>query len=130
MHVIDRDLREDEATNLKIQKMPYITPSIVESAVQLSPAMPDSIDPYQISPEQERAFYEASSASKGQIAAQKHSKEELLKAHFQNLELLQNSKTATKHLILSTAYSPSVSSLGTLQKVRNSFKWIPKPNVK
>jgi hypothetical protein len=79
--------------------------------------MADSIDPYQISPEQERAFYEASSSCQGQIATQKHSKEGLLKTHFKNLELLKDPKTATKHLILSTAYSPSVSSLDTLQKV-------------
>ncbi len=102
---------------LKVQKMPYITPSIVKSPDEVFPAMADSIDPYQISPEQERAFYDASSASQGQLAIQKHSKKYLLETHLMNLELLQDSKHKTKHLILSTAYSPSVCSFNTLQKV-------------
>lgn len=107
---------------MKIQKMPYINPSIVNPSVQVSPEMADSIDPYQISPEQERAFYEASSSRQGQITTQKHSKEELLKTHFKNLELLKDPKTATKHLILSTAYSPSVFSLDALQKVSKQLE--------
>ena len=79
--------------------------------------MADSIDTYQISPEQEGSFYEASAAFQGQVIAQKHSREELLKIHLKNLKLLQTPKTATKQVILPTAYRPSVSPLNTLQKV-------------
>lgn len=106
-----------KAMTLKVQKMPYITSSIVRSPDEVFPAMADSIDPYQISPEQERAFYEASSASQGQLAIQKHSKKYLLETHLKNLEQLHDPKPTTKHLILSTAYSLSVSSFDTLQKV-------------
>jgi hypothetical protein len=83
----------------------------------MSRAIDDSVDTYEISPDQEKAFYQKSSAFQGQKAVQKHSKEELLKAHFRNLELLQSSKNATKQLVLLTAYSPSNSTLDTLQKV-------------
>jgi hypothetical protein len=65
--------------------------------------MADSVDTYRISPEHEKASHEASTAFQGQIAVQKHSKEELLKTHFNNLELLKNSKIATKQLILPSA---------------------------
>jgi hypothetical protein len=98
-----------KAKILKVQKMPYITPSIVKSPNEVFPAMADSIDPYQISPQQDRDFYEASSASQGQLAIQKHSKEYLLETHLKDLELFHDSKPTTKHLTLSTAHSPSVS---------------------
>jgi hypothetical protein len=101
----------------RFDKMPYINPSLVDSSVQVPFPMADSIDTYQISPEQERSFYEASSALKGQIIAQKRSREELLKVHSKNLKLLQNPKTTTKQLILPTAYRPSLSPLDALQKV-------------
>jgi hypothetical protein len=117
MHAIIRGLGEIDAMVLKIQKMPCITPSIVNSDQQVSSAMTESIDTYQTSPDQEKAFYDASPALQGQVTSQKHSKEELVKAHFKNLELLQNSKPANKELILPTAYSPSSASLSTLQKV-------------
>jgi hypothetical protein len=120
MHTIVQDsegVDPVKAMTLKVQTMPYVTPSIVKSPDEVFSAMGDSIEPYQISPEQERAFYEASSASQGQLATQKHSKKYLLETHLKNLELLRDSKATTKHLILSTAYSPSVCSLYTLQKV-------------
>jgi hypothetical protein len=97
--------------------MPYITPSVVNSDQQVSSAMTESIDTYQTSLDQEKAFYDASPALQGQVTSQKHSKEELVKARFKNLELLKNSKPANKELILPTAYSPSSASLSTLQKV-------------
>jgi hypothetical protein len=117
MHAIVRGLGEIDAMVLKIQKMLYITPSIVNSDQQVSSAMTESIDTYRTPPDQEKAFYDASPAFQGRVSSQKHSKEELVKAHFKNLELLKNSKPATKELILPTAYSPSSASLSTLQKV-------------
>ena len=120
MHKIVQDSKGVDliqAMTLKVQKMPYSTPSIVKSPDEVFPAMADSIDPCQISPEQERALFEASSASQGKLAIQKHSKEYLLETHLKNLELFHDSKPTTKYLILSTAYSPSVSSFDTLQKV-------------
>ena len=99
---------------LKIQKMPYNTPSIVNSDQQVSSAMTELID---TPPYQGQAFYDASPAFQGQVASQKHSKEELVKAHFKNHELLKNSKPANRKLILPTVYSPSSVSLSTIQKV-------------
>jgi hypothetical protein len=110
-------LEEVEAMVLKIQKMPYITPVIVNSDPHVSSAMTESINTYRTSPDQEKALYAASTPFQGQAASQKYSKEELVKAHFKNLELLRNSKPAIKELILPTAYSPSSASLDTLQKV-------------
>jgi hypothetical protein len=75
------------AMTLKVQKMPYITPSIVKSPDEVFPSMADSLDPYQVSPEQERTFYEASSANQGQLAIQTHSKEYLLETYLKNPEL-------------------------------------------
>jgi hypothetical protein len=53
MHKIVQDSKGVDliqAMTLKVQKMPYITPSIVKSPDEVFPAMADSIDPYQISP--------------------------------------------------------------------------------
>lgn len=80
-------------------------------------AMAKLVDTYETSPEKEKNLYLASATLQGRPAIQKHSKEELLKTHFKNLELSQSSKTTVKQLVLSNAYSPSLSSLDTLQKV-------------
>ena len=102
---------------LAIQKMPYLGPSIVDSDSQAHLVMADPTDPYEISPEQERISHEAAASFEGQVAVQKHTKAELVKAHFAKLQLLKNAKPAAKQLILPIAYSPSDSSLDTLQKV-------------
>lgn len=102
---------------LKTQKISYLGPSIINPEYQASLVMADSVDSYESSPEQERISLEAAASFKGQVAVQKHSKEELIEAHFAKLQLLKNTKTAIKQLILPIAYSPSNSSLDTLQKV-------------
>jgi len=89
----------------------------MDSGYQASLVMADPIDWYETSPEQERISHEAAASFKGKIAVQKHSKEELIKAHFAKLQLLKSAKPAAKQIVLPIAYSPSISSLDTLQKV-------------
>jgi hypothetical protein len=84
--------------------------------------MEHSINTYEISPDQERAFYQTLSAFGGQVAAQKNSKEELLSEHLKNLALLRSPKDASRRSILPAAYSPSRSSLDPLQKVHEAVE--------
>ena len=76
---------------------------------------------YELSPDQHRQIYEASSSGRGETAIQKHSKEELLAVHYNNIDLLKKNKPVIREFVLPIAYAPSTISLDELQKVCQSI---------
>ncbi|KAH7382969.1 hypothetical protein BKA64DRAFT_173875 [Cadophora sp. MPI-SDFR-AT-0126] len=72
---------------------------------------------YELSPDQYRRIYEESSSGQGDSAIQKHSKDELLAVHYNNIDLLKNSEPVIREFVLPIAYAPSSVSLDELQKI-------------
>ena len=76
---------------------------------------------YELSPDQHRQIYEASSSGQGEAAIQKYSKEELLAMHYKNIDLLKKNQPVIREFVLPIAYAPSTISLDELQKVCQSI---------
>ncbi len=82
----------------------------------MSPSVVDAANSYELSPDQHKIIYEGSLALEGQTPPVQV-KEDLLRIHARNLELSNKSKHSNRQFVLPAAYSPSISSLDTLQKV-------------
>lgn len=92
---------------------------IVSLALQtkMSPSLEESVNTYELSPDQRRILYETSTTLHDHDSALDVSKEALLEEHSRNLKLLKSSKPLIKELVLPIAYSPSQTPLDSLQKV-------------
>ncbi|KAG4430492.1 hypothetical protein IFR05_014016, partial [Cadophora sp. M221] len=75
------------------------------------------INSYELSPDQHRRIYEASSNGQGDIATQRQSKDDLIAVHYKNIDLLKKPKPAIREFVLPVAYAPSSLSLDELQKI-------------
>jgi len=83
----------------------------------MSPSLEESVNSYELSPDQRRILYETSTTVHNHDSALSTSKEALLQEHSRNLKLLQSSRPSMKELVLPIAYSPSQSPLDSLHKV-------------
>lgn len=76
-------------------------------------------DCYDVSIPKQRTIYETSISLEGQTSSWTISKNDMLLEHSKCFEWLKNSKPSMKKFTISATYSPSLSSLSSLHKVRS-----------
>jgi hypothetical protein len=93
---------------------------VLPCATKMSQTTQVLVNTYEASPDAQRFVHQLSTNLQGQRPSGIHSKEDLLRRHNDNLSLREGSSAAkaAKQVVLPSAYSPSVSPLETLQKVR------------
>ncbi len=82
----------------------------------MSSSQKNSLSSYELSPDEERVYYQKSQSLEGQDLPKKE-KDDMLREHAANLDLLRLHRFPVKQFVLPAAYAPSISSLNTLQKV-------------
>ncbi|KAH8661654.1 hypothetical protein BGZ60DRAFT_530604 [Tricladium varicosporioides] len=77
------------------------------------------LNSYEISPDNQQSTHNLSCSQQGEIPPRKHSKEDLLRRHYQNIQHIRDCSQAgsIKQVVIPTAYAPSTVPLEELQKI-------------
>ncbi|KAF4634476.1 hypothetical protein G7Y89_g3632 [Cudoniella acicularis] len=77
------------------------------------------VNSYEISPDKQQLTHKVSCSLSGETPSRKHTQEDLLRRHYQNIQHIQgcSQASAVKQIVIPSAYSPSTVPLDQLRKI-------------